>query len=160
MKRILSATLTLLAALCIGSLITMQAASAAAPDASQHSAAVHQLTEANFDAEVRNFDGVVIVDLYADWCGPCKMYQPVLEGVAESLKDNKRVKFMRLDGDGNRGLVEKLGGTAFPTTFFFKKDDGGSLKFGSLTGVLEGARLSKVIDAVLTGKLPLKSEVK
>lgn len=158
MNRILS--IGLAAALLCAPLVGLQTASAAAQTATAHSSAVAQLTEANFDAEVRNFDGLVVVDLYADWCGPCKMYQPILEGVAESLKDNKRVKFMRLDGDGNRGLVEKLGGTAFPTTFFFMKDAGGALKFGTQTGVIEGARLSTLIDKIASGGIKLKTEVK
>ena len=62
--------------------------------------------------------GIVLVDFYADWCGPCKMLSPVLEGVAEKMKD--KVTIVKVDVDRSPDLAAKFGVMSVPTMIMFK----------------------------------------
>ena len=73
------------------------------------------LNNEKFDDEIKN--GVVIVDFYASWCGPCKMLSPVLEEIANERVENKIIK---VDVDEARKLAEKLGIEVVPTMFIYK----------------------------------------
>lgn len=84
----------------------------------------HIFTEANFEQEVLNSDIPVMVDFYADWCGPCKKMEPILQNLAAERTD---VKFLRLNIDnpedpGSSGLAEKYGASLIP--FLVKYEDG------------------------------------
>ena len=80
-------------------------------------AAIIHLTEGNFEQEVTNFKGTVLVDFYADWCGPCKMMAPVVEKVAEA---HPEVKVAKVDVDDQMGLAQKFGVMSIPTLITFK----------------------------------------
>ncbi len=74
-----------------------------------------KITEAEFDNAVAN--GVVLVDFYADWCGPCKMLGPVLEEMENTDKDFDLVK-VNVDDEG--ALAQRFGVMSIPTIVLFK----------------------------------------
>lgn len=78
----------------------------------------------NFNDEVRNFKGIAIVDFWANWCGPCKMFSPVFENVSKKF-DN--IKFCKLNIDeDSEDIAAKLGVMSIPTIILFK--DGEEVK--------------------------------
>jgi thioredoxin 1 len=77
---------------------------------------IKHVGESEFNEEVKN--GVVVVDFYADWCGPCKMIAPVLEEVDKELSD--KVTFLKVDVDSNQRLAQEYGITSIPSIIFFK----------------------------------------
>lgn len=70
--------------------------------------------------------GTVVVDFYADWCGPCKMLGPVMESAAEKISD---VKFYKVNVDESEDVAAKYGIMSIPTVFLFKD---GNLKAKSV----------------------------
>jgi thioredoxin 1 len=79
--------------------------------------AVLKVTDSNFDQEVLKASLPVLVDFYAEWCGPCKMAEPVLEELSESYKD--KVLFVKVNVDENQ-IPSKYGVMSIPTTILFK----------------------------------------
>ncbi|WP_099189440.1 thioredoxin [Tepidibacter mesophilus] len=72
----------------------------------------------DFNKEVESDNGVVVVDFFAEWCGPCKMLAPVFENLDEEIGD--KVKFMKVDIDRDINLAEKFQITSVPTMIVFK----------------------------------------
>jgi thioredoxin 1 len=70
-------------------------------------------------SEIINQDKPVLVDFYADWCGPCKMMSPILKQVKDSL--GERVSIIKIDVDKNKGLASKYQVRGVPTLLLFKK---------------------------------------
>lgn len=89
----------------------------------------------NFDEVVRNAQGPVLVDFYAQWCGPCKMLAPILDQVAA---ENDNVTIAKLDIDEGLEIAKEFGVMSVPTLIFFK---GGEEKER-----LMGLRPKKVIE--------------
>ncbi len=81
------------------------------------SEAVGEVTDADFEAEVVQADRLVLVDMWAPWCGPCRMVEPVLEELAEANGD--RVKICRLNVDENLQTAAEYGISAIPTVILF-----------------------------------------
>lgn len=77
-----------------------------------------EITDQNFAQEVEDQEGVVLLDLWAEWCGPCKMLEPIIEEIADEYGDQIRVG--KLDVDQNQGVAQKLGVRSIPTVLFFK----------------------------------------
>ena len=75
---------------------------------------VQKINETDFQKENT---GLVLVDFYADWCGPCKMLGPILDDVSEKLTF---VKFLKVDVDKNRKLASQYGVQSIPTVILFK----------------------------------------
>ena len=73
------------------------------------------INESQFDQEVLQYQGKVLVDFYADWCGPCRMLSPVLEEVAQQ----ENVKVVKVNVDSNQRLAEKYGVMSIPTVYYF-----------------------------------------
>ena len=79
---------------------------------------VLKINEENFDGEVLKSDKTVIIDFYADWCGPCKMMSPVIDKISEELGD--KVKVGKVNSDENMNLAEKFNIMSIPTIMIFK----------------------------------------
>jgi thioredoxin 1 len=75
------------------------------------------VNESNFDAEVVNTATPVLVDFWAEWCGPCKMIAPILDEIAN---EKAAIKVAKVNVDENQGLSSKFGIRAIPTLLFFK----------------------------------------
>lgn len=73
-----------------------------------------------FEAEVLKSDKKVLVDFWANWCGPCKMLAPVLEQVADEMPD---VQIVKVDVDDNGDLAEKYNVMSIPTMILFKNGE-------------------------------------
>jgi thioredoxin 1 len=99
-----------------------------------------ELTSANFD-EVTGSDGIVLVDFWADWCGPCKRFAPIYDKASQEHGD---ITFAKLDTDANQALSGQLGIEGIPTLMAFRE---GVMVFNQ-AGALPGPALQQVIDAV------------
>ena len=77
------------------------------------------VTESSFKDEVLNSDLPVLVDFWATWCGPCRMYGPVVDQVAKEYKG--RLKVVRIDVDQNPGLSRNYQINAIPASILFQK---------------------------------------
>ncbi|TFF97980.1 MAG: thiol reductase thioredoxin [Promethearchaeota archaeon] len=77
---------------------------------------IEKLEEVNLDISDDLKEGKVIIDVYTDWCGPCKFIAPILE----KFQDEGLIKAIRVDLDQNRALGQMFGITAIPTLLFFK----------------------------------------
>ena len=77
-----------------------------------------QFNEANFQSEVIDSDIPVLVDFWAEWCGPCKMIAPLLDQIAEEQAG--KVKIAKINVDHDQPLAQKYGIRAIPTLLFFK----------------------------------------
>lgn len=66
----------------------------------------------NFDAEVLNCDKTVLIDFYADWCGPCKMFAPIIDEVAN---ENQNIKVVKINIDDNQDIAAKYQIMSIPT---------------------------------------------
>ena len=76
-----------------------------------------QISDATFDEEVVKADTVVLVDFWAEWCGPCKMIAPIVEELAEEF--DGKVKFTKLDVDSNPRSATNFGIRGIPTLLIF-----------------------------------------
>ena len=76
-----------------------------------------EINESNFEAEVLKSSRPVLVDFWADWCGPCKMLSPVLDELASEAGD--RVKVAKINVDHNPALAARFGIQSIPTLLYF-----------------------------------------
>lgn len=76
-----------------------------------------KVTEANFEKEVLNSEQTVLIDFYADWCGPCKKLSPIIEEVA---RENPNLKVVKIDVDENYNLAYEYGANSIPTLVVIK----------------------------------------
>ncbi|MBR3002217.1 MAG: thioredoxin [Clostridia bacterium] len=79
---------------------------------------VLKITEENFEEEVMKADKPVIVDFFAEWCGPCKMMSPIIDGIAEELGES--IKVGKVNTDENLDLAQKFNIMSIPTIMVFK----------------------------------------
>jgi thioredoxin 1 len=98
------------------------------------------LTEATFEQTV-NGDGIVLVDFWADWCGPCQMFAPIYEQASETHDD---VVFGKVDTEAEQALAARFGIRSIPTLMAFRE---GVLVFAQ-PGALPEPALQQLIGAV------------
>jgi thioredoxin 1 len=82
------------------------------------SANVSAVSALDFEGEVLKSDKLVVVDFWAEWCGPCKMIAPLLDEVAKELPD--KVKIVKVNVDNDQQLAQQYGIYNIPTLLFFK----------------------------------------
>jgi thioredoxin 1 len=92
---------------------------------------IKHVTDASFEADVLKAEGAVLVDYWAEWCGPCKMIAPVLDEIAETHKGKLTVA--KLSIDENQETPAKHGVRGIPTLMLFKNGNVEATKVGALS---------------------------
>jgi thioredoxin 1 len=90
---------------------------------------VSKVSDSNFETEVLKSAEPVVVDFWAEWCGPCRMIAPALEEIAGSL--NGKVKIVKLNVDENPATAAKYGIMSIPTLMLFKNGELASRQVGA-----------------------------
>lgn len=98
-----------------------------------------QFTDDNFDAEVTQAKGLVLVDFYAEWCGPCKMLGPIIEELAS---EQEGVKIGKVNVDDAPATAQKFGVMSIPTLIFFKD--------GEIVEQMVGMKSKEALEAQIT----------
>ncbi len=104
---------------------------------------IKHISDASFEADVLQADKPVLVDYWAEWCGPCKMIAPILDEVSASYKD--KLQIAKMNVDENRDIPAKFGIRGIPTLMLFK---GGQLA-ATKVGALSKAQLTAFLDEQL-----------
>ncbi|OUU78369.1 MAG: thioredoxin [Gammaproteobacteria bacterium TMED78] len=100
-------------------------------------------TDDNFDTDVIKSDKPVLMDFWADWCGPCKMIAPLLDSIAEEYAD--RLKVVKLNIDEHQQIAPKYNVRSIPTLLVFKDGE----VAGQQVGAVSKAQLTKFIDGII-----------
>ena len=104
---------------------------------------VVEITDDNFENEVTNSDVPVLVDFWAEWCGPCRTLAPTIEELSDEYAG--RFKVGKLDTDSNRDTAMKFGISAIPTMKFFKSGE----EVDTLVGMNAKKDIKEKIEALL-----------
>ncbi len=105
--------------------------------------AIQHVSDSSFDADVLQANGPVLVDYWAEWCGPCKMIAPILEEIAGTYAG--KVKIVKLNVDDNNATASKYGIRGIPTLMLFKDGQPVATKVGALSK----SQLASFIDSSL-----------
>jgi thioredoxin len=101
------------------------------------------VTDASFETDVLGADVPVLVDFWAEWCGPCKMIAPVIAEIAQEYSG--KLKVCKMDVDANTETAPKFGIRGIPTLMIFKNGNAEATKVGALSK----SQLSEFIEGAL-----------
>jgi len=104
---------------------------------------IKHISDASFESDVLQSDKPVLVDYWAEWCGPCKMIAPILDEVSQAYQDKLQVAKMNVDE--NRDIPAKFGIRGIPTLMLFKDGQLAATKVGAMSK----AQLTAFIDQQL-----------
>ena len=104
---------------------------------------VIDVKKSNFREEVISADKLVLVDLYATWCTPCKALAPVLEELADKYAD--KIKVVKVNVDEEESIAAKFGIASIPTVIFFKNGQTAA----SFVGLRSASEIEKMIEKLL-----------
>ena len=99
---------------------------------------VHTFNEENFETEVLGTEGTVLVDFYADWCGPCKMMSPIIDEIAEEMPG---IKVGKVNVDESGELAMKYNVSSIPTIMVVKNGEVSK----TFVGVTEKDKIKEVL---------------
>tara|TARA_Y100001954_G_C15252769_1_gene333631 strand:- start:26 stop:352 length:327 start_codon:yes stop_codon:yes gene_type:complete len=102
---------------------------------------IHHVTDSSFETEVLESQTPVLIDYWAEWCGPCKMIAPILEEIAKEY--DGKLKVAKINIDENQGTPPKYGIRGIPTLMIFK---GGAIE-ATKVGALSKTQLTEFIDS-------------
>ena len=105
---------------------------------------IKHVSDASFDQDVLKSSTPVLVDFWAEWCGPCKMIAPILDDVANGYQG--KLQIAKMNVDENRDIPAKFGIRGIPTLMLFKDGQLAATKVGALSK----AQLTEFIDQQLT----------
>ena len=105
----------------------------------------HIFTEANFQSEVLGASMPVLVDFWAEWCGPCRAMAPVIEALADEL-DASKMKIGKMNVDENQAIPQQFGIMSIPTFLVFKNGSVVDQMVGGMTKEAMKERLMKYMD--------------
>jgi thioredoxin 1 len=103
---------------------------------------VIEIKDADFKKEVEDLKGLVLVDFWAPWCGPCQSAAPIIEEIAQEMKE--KIKVVKINVDENQTNPSKLGVMSIPTFIFFR--DGKEVE--RKVGLEAKEELIKIIDGL------------
>jgi len=98
-----------------------------------------------FQEEVVKSGIPVVVDFYADWCGPCKMIEPVIHQLSKEYEG--KVKFVKVDTDANQELAAQFGIMSIPTVMFFAKGKVEDIVIGAVPQAVLKSKLENLVNA-------------
>jgi thioredoxin 1 len=100
------------------------------------------INDQNFKSEIEDFDGIALVDFWAEWCGPCRFQGPIVEELSAEYADNPKVKIGKLNVDENPIVAQTFNIRSIPTLKFFKAGQ----VAGEFIGVSQKAALKAKIE--------------
>jgi len=99
---------------------------------------IQKVTSGNFEEEVLNSDKTVLIDFYADWCGPCKAYSPIVEAFAA---ENEDIKVVKVNVDDSQDLAIKYNAMSIPTTVVIKNGK----EVNRAVGIISKSNLAELV---------------
>lgn len=105
---------------------------------------VHEVTSATWDQEILKASGLVMIDFWAVWCGPCRIIAPTVEELAKEYAG--KVKIMKLNTDENPDIASKYKIMGIPTLMFFKDGQ----KVDQVVGAVPKPQLKAKLDSLLS----------
>ena len=102
-----------------------------------------ELTDSNFEEIVMSSDKPVLVDFWAEWCGPCRMVAPIVAELSEEYKDNAVIG--KMDVDSNPQTAMKYGIRNIPTILFFKNGEVADKQVGAVPKTILASKLDALV---------------